>query len=163
MGVTELFPNIDGLRIYAMIAGYVNMIASVILLYDYIITLADEVSESRSFYSSNHTALFTYCYRCDWYGRDLLLSQSSFTTSTDTFQLQCRCIAYLLRFFLLRKHSFSGPCLTLMYATFHPTIRIFDLPVAIRCVSFLFLYRFGFMRVIQVSKFNSWIFFCNGE
>ena len=65
MGVTELFPNIDALRLYATIAGYVNVIASVILLYDYIITLADEVSESRSLYSSNRTALFTYCYRCD--------------------------------------------------------------------------------------------------
>ena len=65
MGLTELFIDFDAMGLYATIAGYVNVIASVIVLYDYIITLADEVSESRSFYSSNRNALFTYCYRCD--------------------------------------------------------------------------------------------------
>ena len=39
------------MRLRAVIASYVRMTAFVILLYDSIITTADEVSESISFYS----------------------------------------------------------------------------------------------------------------
>ena len=66
MDLSTYAPFVDhwsDMRLRAMIAGYVRMTAFVILLYDSIITTADEVSESKPFYSSSPTV--HHCYRCD--------------------------------------------------------------------------------------------------
>ena len=66
MDTSTYAPFLDywtAMRLRAVIASYVRMTAFVILLYDSIITMADEVSEIRSFYSSSPTV--HHCYRCD--------------------------------------------------------------------------------------------------
>ena len=51
------------MRLRVVIASYVRMTAFVILLYDSIITIADEVSNNRSFYFPSPTV--HHFYRCD--------------------------------------------------------------------------------------------------
>ena len=66
MDLSTFAPFVDmAMRLRAMIAGYVRMTAFVILLYDSIITTADEVSESKPFYFFKSHCSPLHCYRCD--------------------------------------------------------------------------------------------------
>ena len=63
MDLSTYAPFVDhwsDMRLRAKTAGYVRMTAFVILFYDSIITIADEVSEIKSFHSSSPTV--HHCY-----------------------------------------------------------------------------------------------------
>ena len=158
-GVTGVFPNMDEEQLYATIAGYVNVVAPVILLYDYIITMADEVSESRSLNSSNRTIHLLLQVRLIWPGPlafpKLLYYINRYLSVAVS--LSCVFTTFLppskLEWFMygINVRNFSPNYKNPRFTGSH---QMFVLPV---------FYRFGFMRVIQVSNWKLWTFICDGE
>ena len=153
----------DEWRLTVTIAGYLTVVAPVILLYDYIITMADEVSESRSLKSSNHTVHLSLQVRLIWPGPLAFPKLLYYINRYISIAMSLYCVSASFLPPVESKPWFPWLFFDVNVRNFHPTIRIPDLQIAIRCLSFPFLYGFGFMWVIQVSNVNPWIYFYDDE